>query len=84
MEDSSVQVLGVSCNAVYKSKSTKDVKLWHLRLVHMPVSQLNLVTDVKIGVESLDWICQVCAIARQTKFPFSHSSIKTTLICLLN
>lgn len=41
----STQIPGAHCNAVVSS--TEDlIKVWHLRLGHLPVSQLNLVAPV--------------------------------------
>lgn len=60
---------------------TKDSKLWHLRTGNLPFSQLQLLhsfCDNKSSV--VDSVCQVCPMAKQSRHPFSHSSIKTTFV----
>lgn len=60
--------------------STIDkAKLWHLRLGHLPFSQINhLLPDCHVKACSLDIVCQVCPAAKQSRKPFPTSSIKTT------
>lgn len=59
------------------SYTVDDIELWHLRLGHMPFSQMVvLFPEFNFKLVS-DSLCQICPKARQTRLTF-HSSISTT------
>lgn len=52
--------------------------LWHQRLGHPPPSHLKLASSLLLSnAISLDNHCSVCPLAKQTRLPFSLSSIST-------
>ncbi|KAL2920668.1 Retrovirus-related Pol polyprotein from transposon TNT 1-94 [Bienertia sinuspersici] len=53
------------------------IKLWHLRLGHLPFPKLHLVQDHLHIPKSFDCYCQVCLAARQTRSSFPLSTSKT-------
>lgn len=56
-----------------------DSKLWHLRLGHVPFSQLKLIQpSCNAQSEVTDSICQICPKAKQTRNSFPVNSIKTS------
>uniref|UniRef100_A0A803MYU7 Retrotransposon Copia-like N-terminal domain-containing protein n=1 Tax=Chenopodium quinoa TaxID=63459 RepID=A0A803MYU7_CHEQI len=65
-------------NSTFNSIDANKVKLWHLRLGHIPVSKLHFVVcDICNKDCSLDSFCQICPVARQTRMSFPVRSIKT-------
>ncbi|KAL2901944.1 Retrovirus-related Pol polyprotein from transposon RE1, partial [Bienertia sinuspersici] len=53
--------------------------LWHLRLGHLPFSQLkHLLSPFDVGFSFDALICQICPAAKQSRLPFPTSSIKST------
>lgn len=60
------------------SETVKKAKLWHLRLGHIPFSQLQYLEST-IGIKScsIDDFCQICPCARQARLSFSSSSTKS-------
>lgn len=66
------------CNNKLCLAVVEDAKLWHLRMGHLPFSQLKLVNpscEIKSCLENTN--SQVCPKAKQTRLPFPRSSIKT-------
>lgn len=62
-----------------KQSAIELIKLWHLRLGHLPLSQLKvLLPDVDVNNFTNTTFCTICPAARQTRRPFPISSIKTT------
>lgn len=57
---------------------TDDIKLWHLRLGHLPFSQIKHVIPGLPHSSMIDTICQICPSAKQSRMPFPLSSIKST------
>ena len=58
--------------------TVEDAKLWHLRLGHLPFSQIPIIQpSCNIKSCSKEFFCQVCPKAKQTRLPFPVSSIKT-------
>lgn len=75
----SPQVTGSTKATGLFSHFQTEVQLWHLRLGHLPFSQMKLVTpQLNISDCINTTICQVCPAARQCRKSFPHSSIKTT------
>ncbi|KAL2942349.1 Retrovirus-related Pol polyprotein from transposon RE1 [Bienertia sinuspersici] len=65
------------CNASVLSKSDQ-AKLWHLRLGHLPFSQIkHVIPDYGVNNVWTDCICQVCHFAKQTRLPFPVSNSTT-------
>ncbi|XP_021753580.1 uncharacterized protein LOC110718951 [Chenopodium quinoa] len=65
-------------DAIVHSNDLNKVKLWHLRLGHLPVNRLHhAVSDVCIKECTLDSFCQICPAAKQTRNSFPVSSIKS-------
>ncbi|XP_021723133.1 uncharacterized protein LOC110690580 [Chenopodium quinoa] len=61
--------------------AVEDAKLWHLRLGHLPFSQIKLIRpecDVTACMQNT--FCQVCPVAKQTRSSFPISSIKTSAV----
>lgn len=57
----------------------KDVsKLWHVRLRHMPLSNIQYINKIPVSSCSQFSVpCSICLLARQHKLPFSNSEITT-------
>ena len=54
---------------------TNDVKMWHLKLGHMPFNKMKLLfLDFKVDSQ---FLCTICPLAKQPRLAFSKSSIKT-------
>ena len=52
--------------------------LWHQRLGHPAIHPLKHLSRSVLGISSkLKSFCEVCHLAKQTRLPFGHSSIKT-------
>ena len=52
--------------------------LWHQRLGHPAIHPLNHLSRSVLGISSkLKSFCEVCHLAKQTRLPFGHGSIKT-------
>ncbi|XP_074346408.1 uncharacterized protein LOC141685191 [Apium graveolens] len=67
-------------SAAYLSISD-DSKLWHLRLGHVPFSNLKLIHPTyKVQEDATDSLCQICPKAKQTRNSFPISSIKSSAI----
>ncbi|KAL8149308.1 hypothetical protein AgCh_006352 [Apium graveolens] len=65
------------CNVACLS-AIEDVKLWHLRLGHLPFQKMKLVLpSCNVQLCMKENICQVCPAAKQTRLSFPHSCIKT-------
>lgn len=61
--------------------ATTDSTTWHLRLGHTPFSTLKLVPTLShLKDNSKEVICTVCPQAKQTRFSFPHSTIKTKAV----
>ncbi|WOH06718.1 hypothetical protein DCAR_0626146 [Daucus carota subsp. sativus] len=56
------------------------IKLWHLRLGHIPISMLQHVKTIFTKPCTLHNICQICPVAKQVRKPFPHSYIKTSSV----
>lgn len=63
------------------SPNLDAIKLWHLRLGHIPVNILKYV-DTSLCSKSFNnaCICSICPLAKQCRSPFGHSEIKTSRI----
>ena len=61
-------------------ESQNKIKLWHLRLGHIPVSMLHHVKTIFQEPCTLHNICQVCPVAKQARKPFYTSSVKTSSV----
>ncbi|CAO2814010.1 unnamed protein product, partial [Amaranthus hypochondriacus] len=60
------------------SQSLEKIKLWHLRLGHMPFNRLQIVfPDLHCKNFNKHFLCTVCPLGKQTRKPFHNSSIKT-------
>ena len=62
------------------TQNLEKIKLWHLRLRHMPLSRLQIMFS-NFQCKDCDknfLLCTVCPLGKQTKKPFHRSSIKTT------
>ncbi|XP_021761303.1 uncharacterized protein LOC110726145 [Chenopodium quinoa] len=75
--DSSLQI------ATFASANTQgdidnQAKLLHLRLGHLPFTQLILVDPMISSKSSVDTICHICPAARQYRLSFPNSLIKST------
>ncbi|XP_019248671.1 PREDICTED: uncharacterized protein LOC109227936 [Nicotiana attenuata] len=58
------------------TKSESDVKLWHVRLGHLPFNAMRYISSISFASDSVCH-CDVCPLARQCRLPFSLSHIKT-------
>ncbi|KAL8155975.1 hypothetical protein AgCh_001144 [Apium graveolens] len=68
------------CNAII-SKNLEEAKLWHLRMRHLPFSQLKMIVPSSSVQNCLDSIvCQICPAARQVRKPFPIIHVKSTKI----
>lgn len=58
------------------------VKLWHLRLGHMPYSAMKIIfsNSFSLAISDNECPCDVCPTTRQSKLPFPCSNIKTKRI----
>ena len=79
----SLQILSVpkSLNVVASASEhsqTNKGRLWHLRLGHLPFSQLkHIIVDCPIK-DCIDTsICKISPMSKQTRLPFPSSSIKS-------
>lgn len=61
---------------VFSHKCIYEAKLWHLRLGHLPFHSLKYAQPSLNLDDVSSYICQVCPAARQTRLPFTQSSIK--------
>lgn len=58
-----------------------DSKLWHLRMGHLPFSQLKLLQPFCVIKDQIDdTICQICPMAKQTRNSFTTSSTTSTFV----
>lgn len=58
------------------SHSDVNRKLWHVRLGHMPLSNMKNIASISLSSDSkFDIPCDICPLARQHKLPFPNSSI---------
>lgn len=71
---------GKFCAASLTHKeSIQQLKVWHLRLGHLPFSKIQHLFPSLNGIDiSKECFCTVCPMAKQTRNMFSRSSIKTT------
>lgn len=70
LKDKDDQIL--CCTAI------EEAQLWHLRMGHIPFSQLKLVQTQCDGKSYYEkFVCQICHAARQTRKSFHSSCIKT-------
>ncbi|KAL8108292.1 hypothetical protein AgCh_024661 [Apium graveolens] len=63
------------------SSAIDQAKLWHTRMGHLLFSQLKIIQpdcDIKSCKDHI--ICSIFPLARQCRLPFSHSSIKTSVV----
>jgi gag-pre-integrase-like protein/integrase-like protein len=76
LNNTSCVTAALSCT----NKTSIDLaKLWHLRLGHIPFSQLKiLLPNFNVNKFNASKFCTICPAAKQTRCPFSLSSIKTT------
>ncbi|KAL2936157.1 Retrovirus-related Pol polyprotein from transposon RE2 [Bienertia sinuspersici] len=63
--------------SVHVAAGNEDLKLWHLRLAHMPFNRLHHVNPMFSCNNHLDTICQICPKAKQHRLSFSHSQSMT-------
>ena len=59
------------------TQSSEESKLWHLRLGHLPFKKLHHVCNINNYNKTIDFICQICPQARQTRLPFPKSLFKS-------
>lgn len=68
-------------SSAMSSHSSDAVKLWHMRLGHLPFPQLKIIKPSCSISECMNSIiCQICPAARQCRKSFPHSSIKTSAV----
>ncbi|KAL2923456.1 Retrovirus-related Pol polyprotein from transposon RE1 [Bienertia sinuspersici] len=61
------------------ASSLNEVKLWHLRLGHLPFNKLHfLFPNVSFGNKIHDNFCRICPRAKQTRKPFLPSTSYST------
>ncbi|KAH0637483.1 hypothetical protein KY289_037398 [Solanum tuberosum] len=58
------------------SNALSDVRLWHMRLGHLPLSSMKNISFISIP-STVDCFCDVCPQARQSRLPFPISQIST-------
>lgn len=58
------------------SSTTSNVKLWHIRLGHLPFSSMRNISFIFIPSNS-DCFCDICPKAKQSRPPFPISNIST-------
>ncbi|XP_022871982.1 uncharacterized protein LOC111391071 [Olea europaea var. sylvestris] len=64
--------------AVSNTTSDSRILLWHQRLGHLSFDRLSLLSDLGLSsITSFNNCCDPCHRAKQTRKPFSTSSIKT-------
>ena len=55
------------------------VKLWHIRLGHMPLDRMKLLfPQINVSYFKNSFLCIACHKARQQRLPFSKSCIKSS------
>ena len=60
------------------STDSSTIKLWHLRMGHLPVNKLHHINPIFTSSCTLDHFCQICPSAKQSRQSFPVSSIKST------
>ena len=60
------------------SEERNKIKLWHLRMGHMPISMLHHIKTEFSRDCTLDHICQICPAAKQVRGSFHYSQNKST------
>lgn len=69
-----------TCTGTFPDHNTNisKAKLWHLRMGHLPVHMLNHIPDLFTKAScTINSICQICPLARQTRNSFPSSSSTT-------
>jgi len=61
----------------YVSENPESIKLWHLRLGHMPYNAMKNIAGILVSHEKHRFPCDVCPMARQSKLPFPKISISS-------
>ena len=79
-EQENSSCLSVSSTFPIPIKSSSDVRLWHLRLGHMPFQSMKNVCYTLVSPLHFHFDCNICHLARQTKLPFQSSEISTKKI----
>lgn len=61
-----------------QSSGCKDARLWHIRMGHLPFSQLYfLFPDLQPRALHKECFCTICPLAKKARDPFTRSSTKT-------
>ncbi|KAL8155815.1 hypothetical protein AgCh_001015 [Apium graveolens] len=80
-EKVSSQIISSKVNTATTEKNSKDeenkIKLWHLRMGHLPPAMLHHVADIFDKPCKLESICQICPAAEQVRVPFPDSNTST-------
>ena len=70
-----------ACSTALLASTTASIpsaQLWHLRLGHLPFTQIkHLVPDCDVSSCIDSFFCHICPLAKQHRLPFPQSSIKT-------
>lgn len=67
------------CNSVlisFSANSDSNVRLWHIRLGHLPFQAMEYISSISV-VPISNCSCDIRPLARQSKLPFFSSNIKT-------
>ena len=68
-------------NVATKSQMINDIKMWHLRLGHIPFHSLQMLFPDLQSVYIKDILfCTIYPLAKQSRLSFSSSSIKTSVV----
>ncbi|KAL0445914.1 UNVERIFIED_CONTAM: hypothetical protein Slati_1719300 [Sesamum latifolium] len=62
----------VTCSALVDCNAST----WHRRLGHVPIPTIKHIPDLTLSNDSLDDVCDVCALAKQSRISFSLSNSK--------
>jgi Pol polyprotein/integrase-like protein/gag-pre-integrase-like protein len=66
-----------SASTMY-TQSLQQLKVWHLRLGHLPFEKLEVLFPSKKGIHMKDLcFCTICPMAKQTRSNFPRHTIKT-------
>lgn len=72
----SPRCLSASKSFLISVKNNSDVRLWHLRLGHMPFLAMRNVCFSQLFPSHFDFTCNIYPLVRQTKLPSQSSEIE--------
>lgn len=68
-----------SSNNATRSQLLNDIKMWHLRLGHLPFPSLQFLFHEYRTIEVKEHLfCTICPMAKQSRLSFNSSCVKTS------